>query len=360
MNFTVKKEDLLPKLQYTASVVGSKNVMPVLGSLLFDVKNNILVITATNLAQAVQCAVEVDSDSDGKFTVPAKRILALLNTMPDNADITFDVEDGKVKVTCGASNFLLFTLPANDFPFEYPDVLKKTACTISQGDVQRIIALCKNAISKDDSRLLLTGLLLDYNEGGLTACSTDGKRMTIVESLSTSKEPCQAVIPAVVLPLLAKLSGEEIELYFDTQNIVVKAENMCIVSKLIFGKYPNYKSVVPQSFAYNFSFDTFELQSAVRQIAILADAEQSVELRFEQGKVTVSTEDSSVGSGAVSVLGECFADKDIVVRLNPKYLLDAISGCPERINIKLNNELMPIFVEHGENAYTILMPIRAR
>lgn len=360
MNFTVTKETLLSKVQLAAAVVGNKNILPILGYLLFDVKDNILDISATNGAQGVQSSCEVRSDADGKFTVPAKRIVALLNSLPDSADVLVSATNGKVNIASGSSAFTLLSLPAEDFPFIFPDISKRTVRITSPAHLAKVISLCKNAVCKDDGRPLLTGLLLDYTASGLTACTTDGKRLTIVEQDGSGEEPCQAVIPGIALPLLSRLSGEVAEIFIDDKNIVVKAENMSVISKLISGKYPNYRQVVPQTYTHKFSFDAEELCAAVKQISILTDVEQAVEMRFDNGNVTISVQESSVGSGSVTVTGDCSVTEPLVLKINYRYLLDAMVGCRQTVTIKINSEIHPVCIECDAESYTILMPIRAR
>ena len=361
MRFKSTKSGLLPKIQFSASVINAKNIIPIMGNLLLALQGNTLTVSATNAVQSVECQIEVEGKSDGTCTVPAKKLLALLNSFADNSVVTVESDENNVLVSTENSSFSLLTLAPEDFPAVLPDMSKSEICEIPTEALSNMISVCSNAVCKDDARPMLTGMLLDFSDNMLTGVATDGKRMSIAENTEfTVSVAGKAVIPHPALALLSKLYGSNITVKFDEKNIMFCADKVTYSTKLISGNFPNYKAVIPQSYKNEFHFAALELVNAIKQITIVAEADQFIRLEFADNSVTISADNSGIGRGTITIEGDCQPDGKCAVSLNPKFLLDALANCGDDVTIKINDDTKPLCIERAENSYTILMPIRAK
>lgn len=361
MKFKTYKENLLTKVQFAASVVAGKAIIPILGNFLLELEGDSLTISSTNTVQTVKCHCEVDGIADGKCTVPAKKLLALVNSFADSSDVTIDSNENNVNISTPQASFSLNSLSADDFPDTMPDMSDAESFDIPTPALAQMISVCSNAICKDDSRPMLTGMLFDFADNAFTGCATDGKRMSIVESVESDIAlNGKVVVPQTALNLVGKLAGDTITVSFNEKNIVFSSDKFTFASKVIAGNFPNYKAVIPQSYKNEFHFETNVLINAIKQITIVAEADQFIKILFGDNSAVIFTCNSGVGTGTVTVTGDCQPDAPCSVSLNPKFLLDALAGAAEEITIKINDDRTPLCIERAENNYTILMPIRAK
>lgn len=359
MQITVNVNKFRSYLATVTPVIG-KSFLPVLNNVLIKSDGRKVSLCAGNGIQMVTTAFECDS-IPGEVTVPARKLLSLLDSLPQDEDICFESDDSSAKVTLTVASgcFTLLGHPAVDYPLlsicEHPESAK-----LADGVLAAMIDHCRSAVNKDESRPALAGMYLHFEGDRTTAVATDGKRMAVYSVAAENVFTLPPVIiPSSALNLIAKIPGD-LELIAVNSMLEVKSNNMSVVTKLISGSYPNYKSVLPQNFKEHIEIDGQLLSNAVKLVSPLVDVNQSIMLAFESGHLELSANSSSIGSASYRIPVECGSEQRQEVNLNPAFLLNALNGTKEKITVKLNDTLAPMQIELCDDVFTVLMPLRRK
>jgi DNA polymerase-3 subunit beta len=185
MKFTVNREKLQKALQRVGSIIGSRSMFPVLGNVLIQAEENLLTLTTTDLEIRISTTLEAAVEVPGVSTAPARKLTSLIGCFV-GSDVLFDIDEkDHIKLKCGTSHFTLLGLAAADFPaaegFE-----AKREIRIKEGEFKKMVASIAYAVSADDSRKVLTGVLLSARESTVTLVATDGKRLAMQENTPES------------------------------------------------------------------------------------------------------------------------------------------------------------------------------
>lgn len=342
------------------SSVCNKTTLPLLNNILLEHDGEKLCLSGTNLAQSVYTEIKDIPGTPGKCTAPAKKLAALLGSLSPDCEITVTTDDEKgfVDIKTATGKFSLLGLPAVDFPTIVP--LQENDQTMVVKNFADILATCASAISKDDGRAVLTGLFLELKGGFLNAVATDGKRMAVTSCIANESHFASAIVPQNALPLISKLAGDEITAYIADAKLVCVGDNMTVVTKLIAGSYPNWKAVVPASFKHSLTVDAELLANSVKLVSSVVETEKSIHVMFDNNIIRLNAKSELVGMGYDEIPVDFHIDFPLEICLNPRYLLDAIAGCKGDISIWINDVLSPVCIKRNEDAFTILMPIRAK
>lgn len=342
------------------SSVCNKTTFPLLNNILLEHDGEKLCLSGTNLAQSVYTEIKDIPGTPGKCTSPAKKLAALLGSLSPDCKITVTTDDEKgfVDIKTDTGKFSLLGLPAVDFPEIVPPQENNQTMVIK--NFADILSTCSSAISKDDGRAVLTGLFLELQGGFLNAVATDGKRMAVTGCIANESHIASAIVPQNALPLISKLAGEKITAYIADAKLVCVGDNMTVVTKLIAGSYPNWKAVVPASFKHSLTVNAELLANSVKLVSSVVEAEKSIHVMFDNNIIRLNAKSESVGMGYDEIPVDFHIDFPLEIHLNPRFLLDAIAGCKGDISIWINDVLSPLCIKRNEDAFTILMPIRAK
>lgn len=364
MKFTVDRQKLQKALQRVGNIIGSRSMLPLLGNVLISASDEGLELTTTDLELRLVTRVEAEVAEGGTTTLPAKKLASLISSFSAEK-VDFEINDKDfARITCGTAKFTLLGLSAADFPEALAFEPVQTI-TVKASLFKRMIGSIAYAVSVDDSRKVLTGVLLNIRETVMTLVATDGKRMAMQEAApeSITGGNGDAIIPLKAMSELRRqLDGEE--------NLTVEVgEKLCrfscagvtLTSKLIEGAYPNYRQVVPGRFAREVELPVAALLAKIETVALMiAGANSSIILRFADNQLQLQASSAEVGEGS-DLLETSFDGEPFEVSFNPVFLADPLRNTDaDMVRFKLNDPLSPVAIEAGEGFIYIIMPIRKK
>jgi DNA polymerase-3 subunit beta len=370
MEFSVAKADLLRELNLTQGVVERKATIPILSNLLLEVAGAGLRISATDLELGVRCGCQANVKKDGTGTIPAKRLLDIVRTLPD-AEIRFKVlENHWVQMTCERSSFKLVGMAKDNFPLL--PVVPKPIATIPASAFTIMISKTIFAISNEESRYTLNGALLLLKPESLTMVATDGHRLAMIESqvqVGGLKNELRVLIPRKAMAELLRLlaegeSGVAVEFSKDESHLFFAAGQRVLIARMLTGQFPNYEAVLPRENTRIVELGKDSISAAIRRVALLADERsRAIRMQLDKGRVEIFSSSGEFGE-AHEVLDAQYEGQALELGFNYQYLLDFLNVLGEggKIRLELKDEQSAgQFRPAEEEAYRyryVVMPMR--
>lgn len=364
MKFTVNREKLQKALQRVGSIIGSRSMLPVLGNVLIQAEEGGLTLTTTDLEIRISTRLEAVVEESGTTTAPARKLASLVGCFV-GADVVFEVDEkDHIKIRCGTSHFTLLGLPAVDFPAagEFTAVRE---VKIKEVEFKRMVGAISYAVSVDDSRKTLTGLLLSARDSSITLVATDGKRLAMQEKTpeSITGGDGDSIIPLKAASEVRRLlEGDAVmSVEIGEKQCRFNAANFELTTKLIEGNYPNYRQVVPPSFARTIEVPTAVFLAKIETVSlVLSDSTSFIILKFEDNQLKLQASSAEVGEGS-DVVEVAYDGEPFEVSFNPVFLADPLRNCDaDSVRMKLNDPLNPVAIEGGEGFLYVIMPIRKK
>ncbi|MGB7593843.1 MAG: DNA polymerase III subunit beta [Terriglobia bacterium] len=370
MDFSIEKSQLLKELALTQGVVEKKTTIPILSNLLVEAEEQVLRISATDLDLGVCCHCPAKVKSPGSGTIPAKRLLEIVRSLPE-AEVHFKaLENHWVQVTCERSSFKLVGMARDNFPMlpTLPPALAALPANVFATLIQKTVF----AISNEESRYTLNGGLLLLKPGSATMVATDGHRLALIErdiEVPGLKNELRLLIPKKAMGELVRLLSEgegelSVSISKDESHLFFSLGQRVLICRMLTGQFPNYEAVLPRENNRVIELGKETISAAVRRVALLADERsRAVRMHLEKGQLEISSSSGEYGE-AREVLDASYQDEPMQIGFNYQYLLDffAVLGEVEKINLELKDEqsagqLRP--VEQGPYRYRyVVMPMR--
>ncbi|HYJ86539.1 MAG TPA: DNA polymerase III subunit beta [Pyrinomonadaceae bacterium] len=369
MQFVVSKQNLQKELSYVQGVVEKKNTIPVLSNILIEsVGENNIRLTGTDLDVTIRCDMDAeDISTPGSICVQARKLFDISRLLPD-APVTFRKEDNDwVTVTCDKSRFKMVGVARDAFP-EVPSS-KSAPTKISASIIKTFIDRTIFAITQEESRYTLSGAKFILDDAGARMVTTDGHRLAYVERKGVSKNGSDSIdtlIPRKTLAELTKLTAGydgEISLGMDGNHIFFEVGPRLLISRMLYGQFPNYDMVMPKNNDKSIQFDGALLNQAIRRVALMSD-ERSHAIRFhlEPNQLVISSQNAEEGE-ANETISTDYSGEEIDIGFNAQYLqdfLNVIGDGPVAFEFKDGNsqaQLRP--AEGGDYDYKyVVMPMR--
>jgi DNA polymerase-3 subunit beta len=368
MQFVVSKQNLQRELAYVQGVVEKKNTIPVLSNILIEsVGENNIRLTGTDLDVTIRCDMDADVSTEGSICVQARKLFEIARLLPD-APVTFKKESNDwVTVTCDKTKFKMVGVARDAFP-EVPSS-KSTPTKLSAEIIKSFIDKTIFAITQEESRYTLSGAKFIMDDTGAKMVTTDGHRLAYVERKGVSKDGSDAIdtlIPRKTLAELTKLTAGfegDINLGLDNNHIFFEVGPRLLVSRMLYGQFPNYDMVMPKNNDKSVQFDCGQLNSAVRRVALMSD-ERSHAIRFhlEPNQLVISSQNAEEGEASETIQAE-YSGEETDIGFNSQYLLEFLNVIGEgavAFEFKDGNsqaQLRP--AEGGDYDYKyVVMPMR--
>jgi len=364
MKFTLKKEALLKPLQNTASAVAKHAILPILCNYLLNVRDDELTVTATDLEVELISRASLINSSDGAVTVPALKMLNICKALPEGEDISIELEAERLKICSGKTRYNLTTLPASAYP--NVNVLQDgIRINILQSVLKKLIARTQFAVATNDVRYFLMGLLLELEQGVIRTCATDGHRLSLSEHPESAiNNATQVIIPrkgVTELMRLIKDTNEPVELIIGGYHIQAVLPNVTFTSKLIDGKFPEYKRIIPASANNQLIASCSELREALNRAAVISnDRVRGVRLEISPAQLRITLVNTEKEQFE-EVIDVNYTGENIDIGFNVMYLLDVLSVIDaERVMLNLTNSETSILIqaEDDQQSRYIVMPMR--
>ena len=363
MKIKLKREILLKGLQRVCNIIGSRTTIPVLANIVMEAKDGVVQMTTTDLELRITTKIPAEVERPGTTTIPAKRLIGLVSKFKADEVLMESDENFNVQINCGTAEFKLLGLDPKDFPeaVEFAPIRK---FKLKQADFARLIDRISYAVSLDDSRKVLHGILISIKDGVLTAVSTDGKRLALAEKLL--EEPCEGSEGDVIITLKSATEAKRIlekegDIFVEIgeNTVSFKIGETEIVSKLIEGNYPQYRAVIPQNFSKSVKIPCGEFSDALEIVTIpLSDSSSYVKLTFSENQLKFEANSINVGEGKETMAIE-YGFEEVSVSFNPQFLADPFRHLDvENITLNMNDSFSPIELVSGDGFIYIIMPMR--
>lgn len=334
MKLTIDRKTLLKPLQQISGIVERRQTLPMLSNALLTAEQTTLTITATDLEIELTVALDLIVDEPGQATLPAKKLLDICRTLPDEAQLTLSVDaDGRAVVRSGKSRFNLTTLPGESFP-KIESVLGDLQLTVSKKLFKKLIERTHFAMAQQDVRYYLNGLLLEFTATGINAVATDGHRLALCQIESEGAmvtEPQQVILPRKGILELLRLFEEadhDLQIEIGKNHIRVSWPNLVFTSKLIDGRFPDYQRVFPLNPNKHVIANKQVLRQALIRMAILSNEKfRGIRFDIKTGLICLSAHNTEQEEAEEEIEVE-YEGEAISIGFNATYLLETISIIP--------------------------------
>ena len=339
MKVSCLQENLSRGLSIVARAVAPRSTLPVLGNVLLATDQGRLRLSATNLEMGITCWIGAKVTEDGSTTVPARTFVDLINTLPSQqVDMDLTVRTQTLNVRSGSYNNDIKCIDAQDFPPMPPQEIDG-GLELNIGELREMISQVSFAASLDDARPVLTGVLLEIEDGEMTFAAADGFRLSVRKAHlpSPAAGPVKAIIPAKALSELARILGEDdktVAMLFPPNRgqVIFRTKNMELVSQLIEGTFPDYRGIIPASFSTRSILPKTEFLQACKAADIFArEAAHSARLNIQPGvdsgpgRVEVSATAAETGSNEIPV-DASIEGEAMEIAFNVRFLMDVLSA----------------------------------
>ncbi|EIP0121711.1 DNA polymerase III subunit beta [Vibrio alginolyticus] len=365
MKFTIERSHLIKPLQQVSGALGGRPTLPILGNLLLKVEENVLSMTATDLEVELVSKVTLEGDFEaGSITVPSRKFLDICRGLPDDAIITFVLEGDRVQVRSGRSRFSLATLPANDFP-NIEDWQSEVEVSLSQADLRTLIDKTQFSMANQDVRYYLNGMLFEIDGTTLRSVATDGHRMAVSQTqLGADFAQKQIIVPRKGVQELVKLMDapeQPVVLQIGSSNVRAEVNNFTFTSKLVDGRFPDYRRVLPQSTNKTLIASCDELRQAFSRAAILSNEKfRGVRVNLADTEMHI-TANNPEQEEAEEMLDVTFEGDAIEIGFNVSYVLDVLNTLRcENVRVSMSDANASALIENADDdsAMYVVMPIR--
>ncbi|KFI09947.1 DNA polymerase III subunit beta [Vibrio coralliilyticus] len=365
MKFSIERNHLLKPLQQVSGALGGRPTLPILGNLLLKVEDNMLSMTATDLEVELISRVALEGDFEaGSVTVPSRKFLDICRGLPDDSVITFVLEGDRVQVRSGRSRFSLSTLPANDFP-NIEDWQSEVEVSLTQGELRGLIEKTQFSMANQDVRYYLNGMLFEIDGMTLRSVATDGHRMAVSQvQLGADFAQQQIIVPRKgVLELVKLLDAPEqpVTLQIGSSNVRAEVNNFVFTSKLVDGRFPDYRRVMPQTTTKTLEAECDELRQAFSRAAILSNEKfRGVRVNLADTEMRI-TANNPEQEEAEEMLDVSFEGDPIEIGFNVSYVLDVLNTLRcEKVRVSMSDANASAMIENvdDDGAMYVVMPIR--
>ena len=356
------RDVLAERLSLVARGVSTRTAVLVLGGIQLRAADGQLHLAATDMELSLRTSVEAEVEGGGEVVVPGRLLLDIVRALPDN-DVTLEYhsDESMLLITSGTASYRVHTYSAEDFP-RLPDVETLQMSPVEREALLETINRVGRSASRDESRPVLTGILVRFEGDKVIMAATDSYRLAVKETVAAAPLPdLEAIIPARALQELARIAGsvDEIQLGLQENHVVFGAEGTWLTTRRIDGQFPNYRQLLPEQFEYELALPREELLEVVRRVSLMAQRNSPLRLRFADGDLTVSAVTQDVGEARES-LPAPYTGEAMEIGFNAEFLRDGLDSVDsETIKFKLISPLRPAVLEGESDDYVyLIMPIR--
>ena len=366
MKIKCDKENLLNGIQAVYGTTTLKSTLPILSNILLETKKESVKLTATDLDIGITHNIGVNIEAEGAITVPAKRFFDIVKELPQEKEIVISANKGNI-INIESENlfFKLVGLPKEEFP-KLPEFKDKDNIVLPQPILKKMLAMTALAMSYDQTRYVLNGVLFVIGPKGIKLVATDGRRLAIIDGEAQipkefERAPKKIIVPTKAISELLKALGDsgEAKIILNENQILFNLGQTAIISRLVEGEFPNYDQVVPKELKEKLRAGRESFLLAVRRASILTSQEsQAIKLELLKDRMIISK--------VTPELGECreelavdYKGPDLAIGFNPNYLIDVLKGLgkPE-VTFELSSPDKPGVIRTGDGYIYVVLPMQ--
>ena len=361
LHATCSRDSLLQALSVVSRGVSTRTTVQILAGILLEARDERLQLAATDMELSLRGSLEAKIESGGSVVVPGRLLLDIARLLPEQeVSLEHRLEEAVVEVRCGSATYRLHTYNAEDFP-RLPDT-QVDLHEVDRATLLETVARVSRSASRDESRPVLTGVLVHFEPGKLVMAATDSYRLSVKETVLEGTVPeLEAIVPARALGELARIGGEgeTLSLGVHENQVVFGSGEAWLTTRRIDGQFPNYKQLVPETFEHEVPLPREELLDVVRRVSVMAQRNSPLRLRFGDGELTVSAQTQDVGEARES-LPVSFTGEALEIGFNAEFLRDGVESVTgEQVRLKLISPLRPAVLQgESDDFLYLIMPIR--
>lgn len=331
MRFTISREKLQEGLAAVTASIPAKTTLPVLANILVEATDKGIRLSGTDLDIAVTTEVAADVESTGAITIPAKKLSEIARELPPAPVRIAAAGEQRVTLDCGRTHFKILGLPRDEFP-AFPSVRFNESWRIRSGDLQKLIEHTSFAVSTEESRPILNGVLWELKPDVMRMVATNGHRLAKMEMpiKSAGAPPSDFIVPPKALEQIRRLfpKDEELEIAKGENHLGFRSPFTAVYTRLIEGPYPPYDQVIPRDNNRVAIADRTALTSALRRMSIIAsDQTHRIRLSFNTGMLKFSVQTPDLGE-ATDELAVRYTGDALDIGFNANYLLEILRYIP--------------------------------
>ncbi|MGM0593775.1 MAG: DNA polymerase III subunit beta [Pseudomonadota bacterium] len=365
MKFKITREALLKPLQVVSGVVEKRQTLPILSNVLMTIQSDRLILTGTDLEVELTASTPISSADEGEVTLPARKFMDICKSLPEEAEISITIDDGRATIRSGKSRFTLSTLPATDFPAT-EKVTGAREYAVSQSAFKRLIDQTHFCMANQDVRYYLNGLLIELRQNALRAVATDGHRLALCDAELdlVPGDITQIILPRKGVMELSRLlsDGDEgCNIELNSNFIRLDLGDIVFTSKLIDGRFPDYDRVIPKGGDKIVTADRETLRQGLLRTSILSNEKyRGIRLNFADDSLqaTVNNPEQEEAQEEIDVN---YQGEPIEIGFNVSYLVDALNAIKqEQVELILIDANSSCLV-HGsgdDSCRYVVMPMR--
>lgn len=366
MKFSISRENLLQPLQLVSGAVERRHTLPILANVLIKVSDNSLWLTGTDLEVELISNVTLSGDvEEGEITVPAKKLFDIVRGLNDGSDVTFQVDGSKAILRSGRSKFSLSTLSADDYP-NLEDWEGEVEFEISRANLKHLIDSTHFSMAQQDVRYYLNGMSLETEDGVIRTVATDGHRLALCR-INYTDNPLpsrQVIIPrkgVLEISRLIEADDKLLKVQIGSNHIRIFSNDFIFTSKLVDGRFPDYRRVLPEDGDKIVQSPKDVLKQAFSRAAILSNEKfKGVRLNLKSGELKI-TANNPEQEEAEEIVDVDYQGDELEIGFNVAYLIDVFNNLgSEKVKITLADSNSSALIEDSEDdaALYVIMPMR--
>jgi DNA polymerase-3 subunit beta len=362
LRITCSKDDLVHALGVVSRAVSTRTSVQILSGILLEPEGSGLRVAATDMELSLRAMLPAQVEGSGAIVLPGKTFADIARLLPaDEVSIEHKPSESVVHVTSGTASYTLHTYNPEDFP-RLPELDAVTTFAVDREPLLETIGRVARAASRDESRPVLTGILVQFTAGTLVMAATDSYRLAVKQTtLEGSVPELEAIVPARALQELARIatSGDEVEVGVHENQVIFATSGVWLTTRRIDGQFPNYKQLLPEAFEYELTVPRLELLDVVRRASVMIQRSTPLQIRFAEGELTVIARTHEVGESKESMpIG--FTGETLDMGFNADFLRDGLESLEgDDVRVKLISPLRPAVIQgEGDDFTYLVMPIR--
>jgi DNA polymerase-3 subunit beta len=362
LDVTVSRDELAQKLALVSRGVSTRTAVQILGGILLRAAPDGAELAATDMELSLRTPLEATVAGAGSVVVPGKLFADMARLLPEgDVQLAYRDEENILEVRCGPAEYRLNTYSAEDFP-RLPDAEAATTHTVDAGSLLATVASVGRAVSRDEARPVLTGILVRFAAGKLIMAATDSYRLSYKETAIDENVPeLEAIVPARALEEVRRLAtgAETLELGVQENQVLFGIDGTWLTTRRIEGQFPKFDELRPKEFEHEVVLPREELLEVVRRTSVMAHRNSPLRLRFAEGEVTVWAQTQDVGE-ARETLPIRFDGEPLEIGFNADFLRDGIESAEgDEMRLRLIDPLRPGLIQGPDDDFWyLIMPIR--
>ena len=362
LRITCAKDELAQALGVVSRALSTRSSVQILSGILLEARAGELRLAATDMELSLRASLSAQIEGDGSIVLPGKTLVDIARLLPgDEVTIEHKPAESVVHVTAGTASYTLNTYNPEDFP-RLPELEAVSTFSVERESLLETIQRVARAASRDESRPVLTGVLVQFGGGKLTMAATDSYRLAVKETTFSGTVPdLEAIVPGRALQELARVanSGDEVEVGVQENQVLFSTDGVWLTTRRIDGQFPNYRQLLPESFEHELTLPRVELLEVIRRASVMIQRATPLQLRFAEGELTVIARTHEVGESQES-LPVAYTGDVLEIGFNADFLRDGLELLDsDDVRVKLISPLRPAVIQgEGDDFTYLVMPIR--